>query len=345
MASLLRGSVDVNSQGSTPLHAAFDLVYTTSSSCSDARGLPSASDALAARLLPESAAFRGNMQLSKAASGDGCALYLTVKGAVASTTTDFKDVFDVTRAVHRQVTELLSSNGLENVAFTRAAVALDGGKLMSVSLQSSDQTLAPESVLTVQQGACTELLAALKTGQDADALLPRQVETSALDVAKTQDADENADCVVDLEVAALAPSLEEDAEVFQLLKAVDEKMTAFFTEQESTTLASVNVQLQVAAQGHETETKTQILAVKPGVETNNLTFNAPTYEEALGIFALVGMLLVMMMGVVIQKKRNDQCSRERYDRASRAAQIRRVSIRMSQYDQDVDDHGEEDSLL
>ncbi|RLN51379.1 hypothetical protein BBJ29_000675 [Phytophthora kernoviae] len=330
MVSLLRGAAVVNSQGSTPLHVASDLVYTTSSSCRDVSDLPSSSDALTAQLLPENAAFRGNMQLSKAASGDGCALYLTVKGAVSSTATDFKDAFDVTRSVHQQLTELLTSKGLENVPF--------------------DSTSAPESVLTVQQGACTELLAALKTGQDADVLLPRQVETSALDVTKNQDADEDADCVVVLEVSALVPSLGEDAEAFQLLKAVDEKMTTFFSEQESATLSSVNVQLQVAAQGYEASTQTQTLAVKTTeteTEAGNLAFNAPTYEEALGIFALVGMLLVMMMGVVVQKKRNDQRSRERYDRASRAAQIRRVSIRMSQYDQEenLGDEGEEDSLL
>ncbi|KAF4321094.1 hypothetical protein BBO99_00002122 [Phytophthora kernoviae] len=333
MLSLLRGAAVVNSQGSTPLHVASDLVYTTSSSCRDVSDLPSSSDALTAQLLPENAAFRGNMQLSKAASGDGCALYLTVKGAVSSTATDFKDAFDVTRSVHQQLTELLTSKGLDN---------------------PFDSTSAPESVLTVQQGACTELLAALKAGQDADVLLPRQVETSALDVTKNQDADEDADedadCVVVLEVSALVPSLGEDAEAFQLLKAVDEKMTTFFSEQESATLSSVNVQLQVAAQGYEASTQTQTLAVKTTeteTEASNLTFNAPTYEEALGIFALVGMLLVMMMGVVVQKKRNDQRSRERYDRASRAAQIRRVSIRMSQYDQEenLGDEGEEDSLL
>ncbi|POM76295.1 Hypothetical protein PHPALM_6475 [Phytophthora palmivora] len=323
-----------------PLRVAVDLVYTTDASCRSVTELPSSSDALVTWLLPASAAFRGNMQLSKAASGDGCALYLTVKGAVSAAATDFQDAFDVARSMHQEMVELLSAKGLENVALARTAVVLDGDKLLTVSLKPEDE-IAAESVLTVQQGTCTELLDAVQSNAE---LLPSQVETSVLDVVKQTDADEAADCAVSLEVAALTPRLSTDADAFQLLKAVDEKMEKVFATQIRTTLTSVNVRLQVPSD------MTQNLAVEMGSvaasPSSNVTYNPPSYEEALGIFALVAVLVAMMMGVVIQKKRNDQRSRERYERASRAAQIRRVSIRMSQYDQEEnDDIGEEDSLL
>ncbi|OWZ11225.1 hypothetical protein PHMEG_00015784 [Phytophthora megakarya] len=319
------------------LNVAVDLVYTTDASCRSVTELPSSSDALAKRLLPASALFRGNLQLSKAVSGDGCALYLTVKGAVAATT-DFQDVFDVTRSVHQQLTQFLSEKGLEKVALTRAAVDLDDNKLLVVSLQSEDANTA-ESVLTVQEGACTELLEVLQSG-DAQVLLPNQVHTSSLDVIKQENADETADCAVGLEVAAFTPRLSADADAFQLLKTVDERMETFFAEHNGV-MTSANVRLQVAS------AVTQNLAVQSGNAslTPDVTFNPPSYEEALGIFALVAVLVALMMGVVIQKKRNDQRSRERYDRASRAAQIRRVSIRMSQYDQEENLEGEEDTLL
>ncbi|KAG1700182.1 hypothetical protein DVH05_011989 [Phytophthora capsici] len=322
-----------------PLHVAVDLVYTTDASCRSVTELPSSRDALVTRLLPASAAFRGNMQLSKAASGDGCALYLTVKGAVNAAATDFQNAFDVARGVHQELTELLSAKDLENVALTRAAVALDGDKLLAVSLSSDDVDLSPESVLTVQQGACTELLNALQNVDDENVLLPRKVEASALDVTKQEDVDEAASCAVGLEVAALVPRFSSDHEAFQLLKAVDEKMGNFFAGQPSVTLTSANVRLQVAADmtKMDTESVDETLAT-------DLTFNPPSYEEALGIFALVAVLMAMMMGVVVQKKRNDQRSRERYERANRAAQIRRVSIRMSQYDNE-EFEGEEDTLL
>ncbi|KAK1948009.1 hypothetical protein P3T76_000299 [Phytophthora citrophthora] len=334
MLSMFRAEADA-----APLHVAVDLVYTTDTSCRSVTELPSSSDALSTRLLPASAAFRGNMQLSKAASGDGCALYLTMKGAVSAAATNFHDVFDVARGVHQELTELLSSKDLENVALARTAVALDGDKLLTVSLTSEGVDLTPESVLTVQQGVCEELLSALQNVDDEDVLLPRQVETSALDVTKQADADEAASCAVGLEVEALTPRFSADDEAFQLLKAVDDKMESFFAGQPSVTLMSANVRLQVASgvTKMESETVDEALAT-------NLTFNPPSYEEALGIFGLVAVLLAMMMGVVVQKKRNDQRSRERYERANRAAQIRRVSIRMSQCDNE-DFEGEEDTLL
>ncbi|KAE8910781.1 hypothetical protein PF005_g18536 [Phytophthora fragariae] len=344
---MFRGD-SLDAEAAAPLHAALDLVYTTDASCRAVMELPSSSDALATRLLPADAAFRGNMQLSKAASGDGCALYLTVKGAVSPAATDFHDAFDVARGVHQQLTELLSSKGLENVALARATVALDGDKLLSVSLQDEGFDTARESVLTVQQGTCTELLAALRNAEDVENLLPRQVQTNALDVTKQTGADEAADCAVDLEVAGIVPRLSADAEAFQLLKAVDEKTETFFAGQASATLSSANVRLQVAsAEENVKQTLTVETASVSSTPSSSATFNPPSYEEALGIFALVAVLVAMMMGVVVQKKRNDRRSRERYERANRAAQIRRVSIRMSQYDreEDLDNENEKDSLL
>ncbi|KAG7381412.1 hypothetical protein PHYPSEUDO_006030 [Phytophthora pseudosyringae] len=344
MLSMFRAEANT-ADAAAPLHVAVDLVYTTDASCRSVSQLPRSSDALATRLLPATVAFRGNMQLSKAASGDGCALYLTVRGAVSAAATDIQDTFEVARSVHVQLTELLGAKGLENVALARAAVALDGDKLLAVSLTAEDASAAHESVLTVQQGACTELLSALQSADDADLLLPRQVESSALQVTKPADVDETASCAVSLDVAALAPRLSADVDAFQLLRAVDEKMERVFAGQASATLTGANVRLQVASD------VSQSLAVETesanAAPSTNLTFNAPSYEEALGIFALVAVLVAMMMGVVVQKKRNDQRSRERYDRANRAAQIRRVSIRMSQYDQEAnqDNEGEEDSLL
>ncbi|GMF17927.1 unnamed protein product [Phytophthora fragariaefolia] len=328
-------------------HAAVDLVYTTDASCRAVAELPSSSDALASRLLPPGAAFRGNMQLSKAASGDGCALYLTVKGAVSLAAVDVGDAFDVARVVHQQLTGLLSAKKLEKVALARVAVALDGDKLLSVSLQGDATGMATESVLTVQQGACTELLEALQSADRLDRLLPGQVQTSALDVTKLEGADDTASCAVGLELAGIAPRLGADAEAFQLLKAVDEKMETFFAGQASATLASVNVRLQMASEGNAAQELDVETASVNATPTTNVTYNLPSYEEALGIFALVAVLVAMMMGVVVQKKRNDRRCRERYERANRAAQIRRVSIRMSQYDCDgsQDNEGEEDSLL
>ncbi|KAI9906267.1 hypothetical protein PsorP6_003923 [Peronosclerospora sorghi] len=306
-------------------------------------------DALVTRLLPEGATFRGNMQLSKAASGDGCALYLTVKGAVLSVTSDCKDTFDVARNVHEQLTVQLSSNGLENVSLARAVLVVDGKKLLSVStLMNQDSHEPHESVLTVQSGTCTQLLNTLADGQNIDGMLPRHVETTALRVTKQRGIDETADCIVSLEVNAQTPHLEPDAAHFKLLKSMDETMESFFASQSSATLASANVQLH-AAPAEKKE------ALSLAVETQSvnttlskpLTFNLPSYTEALGIFALTAVLVAMMMGVVIMKKRQDCRSRERYERANRASQIRRVSIRMSQHDTNdgQEYEGEEDRLL
>ncbi|RLN89445.1 hypothetical protein BBJ28_00013821 [Nothophytophthora sp. Chile5] len=324
------------------LQVAADLVYTSSSACDVITELPVASDDLVARLLPDDAAFRGNMQLSKAASGDRCALYLVVKGAVSPR--GDADAFDVAKSIDQKMSTLLAQ---DDAALVSAALSVDGDKQYAISLQPSSASIAPESVLTVTSGACTELLATLASDKAEALLLPRQVETGQLNVAKDAEPEANdAACAVSLEISALAPRPSSSGDVFQLLKAVDGKLGAFFAEGSSATLLNANVRLQVAAASGEDEAVTETLAAAATTTTTSVSaYNAPSQEVALGIFTLVALLMAMMMGVMVQKKRNDQRSRERHERASRAAQIRRVSIRMSQYDDDGDNEGEQDSLL
>ncbi|RLN71225.1 hypothetical protein BBJ28_00020250 [Nothophytophthora sp. Chile5] len=320
------------------LQVTADLVYTSSSACDVIAELPVTSDDLVTRLLPDDAAFRGNMQLSKAASGDGCALYLVVKGAVSPR--GDADAFDVAKSIDQKMSTLLAQDG---AALVSAALSVDGDKQYAISLQPSSASMSPESVLTVASGACTELLATLASDEAEALLLPRQVETGQLNVAKDAETETNdAACAVSLEISALAPRPSSSGDVFQLLKAVDGKMGAFFAEGSSATLLNANVRLQVAAASGEDEAVTETLATTT-TTTSVSAYNAPSQEVALGIFVLVALLMAMMMGVMVQKKRNDQRSRERHERASRAAQIRRVSIRMSQYDND--NEGEQDSLL
>ncbi|CAI5704812.1 hypothetical protein KXD40_001809 [Peronospora effusa] len=346
MLSMLRGAADVNTTAS--LQVAVDLVYTIAAPCDSVTVLASSSDALTTSLLPASAVFRGKMQITKAASNDGCTLDLTINGTISATATDFQDAFDVARYVHQQVMERLSSKDLKNVALTQATMALDGNKLLTVSLMAEDSDAASGSVLTVQKGACKELLDTLQGEKDNDMLLPRNVETSTLKITKLTDEDETANCVVALNISALVPRINADAEAFQLLKTVDEKMETFFAGRSIAALASANVRLQIKS---TEESMALNYAVKKGsvntASSTNMTLNLPSSEEALGIFALLAMLVAMMMGVVVLKKRNDRRSRERYERANQAAQIRRVSIRMSKYDQneDQDYEGEEDTLL
>ncbi|CAI5736549.1 unnamed protein product [Peronospora destructor] len=308
--SMFQGAAHVNTNAS--LQVAVDLAYTIADPCHCVTVIPRSSNALATSLLPTSAVFRGKMQISKAASDDGCNLDLTINGVISATATDFQDVFDVARNVHQQAMEQLSSKGLENVALTQAEMALDGNKLLTVSRMAEDSDAASDSAITVQKGACKELLDTLQGGRDNDMLLPRHVEASALKITKLADADETADCVVALNIAAVLPRIHADAEVFQLLKTVDEKMEGFFAGQSSAALASANVRLYTTS---TEESVAQNLAVK---------------KENLAL-----------------KKRNARRSRERYERANQAAQIRRVSIRMSKYDQndDQDYEGEEDTLL
>ena len=321
------------------MQVALDLVYATDSCCRSASDLPSSSDALVTSLLPTGATFRGNVQLMKADHGDGCALYLSIKGTTAADSA-VTDVYDVARSVHEQVKELLSIKGLKNIALARASVPLDEDKKIQVSLTTGGINAGYESVLTVQQGACTDLLDALESG--ADVLLPRHVKTNALEVKKREGADADGDCVVSLDVDAMAPQLGEDVEAFQLLKAVDGTMGSFFAGQSTpVALASATVQLHLkpAEESNAMDVAQTVESVDAKLPTD-VTFNAPSYNEALGIFVLLAALAVVMMGVVFQKKRNDRRSRERYERANRSAQIRRVSIRMSQHDHDQDESHE-----
>uniref|UniRef100_A0AAV1VL28 Uncharacterized protein n=1 Tax=Peronospora matthiolae TaxID=2874970 RepID=A0AAV1VL28_9STRA len=326
-----------------PMQVAVELVYTSDSCCRSASDLPSSSDALVTSLLPTSAAFRGNVQLTKADHGDGCALYLSVKGTTAADT----DVYDVARSVHEQVKELLSINWLKNISLARASVAPDEDKKMQVSLTTGGTNAGYKSVLTVQQGACTDLLDALESG--ADVLLPRHVKADALEVKRREGADADGDCVVSLDVDARAPQLGEDVGAFQLLKAVDETMGSFFAGRSTpVALASATVQLHLKpAEESDAMNVAQTVESVDAKLPTDVTFNAPSYNEAVGIFALLAALAVVMMGVMFQKKRNDRRSRERYERANRSAQIRRVSIRMSQHDHDESREGEDEggSLL
>ncbi|CAI5741344.1 unnamed protein product [Hyaloperonospora brassicae] len=333
-----------------PLRVAMDFVYTTDSLCRFARDFANSSDALATSLLPiDSGAFRGRLQLTTAAHGTGCALYVVVKGEMttATATADGTDVYGVARAVHQHVTEFLSGKGLSTVALARASVALNDDKRLQVSMATGGTTAEHTSVLTVQKGACTDLLDALEAG--ADVLLPTHVQTSALEVTRVDAAGDAEECLVSVDVDALAPQLGADADAFQLLKAVDETIDSFFARQSTpVTLTSATVQLHL-----KLDDASGVLDVAQKTESvdahgpTSVTLNAPSYNEALGIFALLAALAVVMIGVVALRKRNDRCSRERYERANRSAQIRRVSIRMSRCDQDAghECEGEEDGLL
>ncbi|CAH0517869.1 unnamed protein product [Peronospora belbahrii] len=346
MLRMVQDAADINT--TTLLKVAVNLLYTSTSLCPLDSVVPSSSDTLATSLLPLNAVFRGNIQLSNATNGSGCAMYLTIKGTISFTSDDYQDIFDVVRNVHQQLTEQLSSKGLENVVLTQTEIALDNNKLFTVLMTSGELKEAPKSVVTVHKGACKELLNTLQGGEDEKMLLPGHVDISILDAAKMDDEDEDVKCVVDLEVAALVSPIGADTEAFQLLKTVDEKMESFFAGQLDAALASANVRLY-AASTDENETLYSVVETGSAnaFSTTNMTFNLPSFKEALGIFALVAVLVAMMVGVVIQKKRNDRCSRKRYERADRAAQIHRVSISMSRYDkkQDQEYDGEEDSLL
>ncbi|CEG35698.1 uncharacterized protein PHALS_00037 [Plasmopara halstedii] len=322
----------VEADAPSPLYLAEDLLYTTESSCHSITNLPSSNAALTAQLLPATAAFQGNLQLSKAASGNGCTLYLAIKGVVLDNSSGLHDVFTTAQSVLKQLEKLLTTLELKNVLFARATIGLDDNKLYAALVSTESLNEASQSILKLQQGACTEMLSTLKSDVVTD-FLPKQVNFSALNVVRQGSNDEAMSCAVSLDIAAVVPYPSLDVEVFQLLKAVDEKLESLFASQPSTTLADANVRLLMGPMGQK-------------LVTTNLTLNPPSYEEAMGIFALIAVLVVMLMGVVAQKKRNDKRSRDRYERASRAAQFQRVSIRMSQHDQESQQfESEEESLL
>ncbi|TDH65264.1 uncharacterized protein CCR75_008066 [Bremia lactucae] len=328
----------VNAGAISSLDVAVDLVYTVGASCRFIATLSNSSDVLATRLFPVNTTFQRKVQLSKASSGDGCALHISVKGVVLASFLKPTDVFDEVKKIDQQLKQLLRFNRIENVALVRAEVALAGDRLLATSLTSENATPMRKSMLTVQQGVCADVLNVLKS-EEGVKILPREVETSALDVLIRADADKTANCAVELEVVAMVPWSGSEAKILELLQAVEENMEIVFAGLSNATLVSVNVQLHVAS-------KLPNVALATLSESRaTLTFNPPSYEESLGIFALVAVLLVMMMAVVVQKKRNDQHCHDRFERANHAAQIRRVSIRMSPDHEKQHYEGEEDSLL
>lgn len=327
-----------------------DLVYTTGASCADLSPLP-AGEELEALLLPASAQFQGHAQLAKVAassSGAGCALFLGVDGAIAGGT----DAFSTAAALDAKMGELATGKALRGglgldraLALKRATIRVDD-KAYSLVLDATPSTVSTVLTLGQNTGACAEVL----TSSDIlEQLLPQAVHAGELQVSSPSSnaVESPAKCVVQLDMLAQLEATLSNTDAFQLLKDMDAKLGAF-VDTSAADLQSANVQLAVV-RPTSSPVAQSLASAGAGAEADgssgNVVYNPPSTQMAMSMLVGFMMLTAMLLGVVFTKKQHDKRCRERYERANRAAQIHRVTLRMTQHVEEDANDEEEDSLL
>lgn len=320
-----------------------DLVYTTGMACADLPPLPAGKE-LEALLLPASAQFQGHAQLAKVAassSGAGCALYLDVDGAVVGDA----DAFATAAALDAKMGELATNKALRGglgldsaLTLKRATIRVDD-KSYVLALDATPSTMSTVLTLGQNSGACAELLTATDI---LDQLLPEAVHAGELQVSSpSSNVDQElAECLMQLDVLAQTEATLANTDAFQLLKDMDTKLDAF-VDASTAQLQSANVQLAVV---RPTSAPVAQSLASTGATSGNVEYNPPSAQMATSIFMGFMMLTAMLLGVMFTKKQHEKRCRERYERANRAAQIHRVTLRMTQHEDDANDE-EEDSLL
>lgn len=291
-----------------------DLFYATASSCDAVPTLTQ--QELIHALFPSAQPFQGQAELSTEAAGNaGCRLHLQVRGDV-SLSAD-ANAFQATSSLHQLLLQLVqqqsalrgsssSSTNLKDLTLTRVLIKTSS-KDFTITLDEAE-FMKPSSQM-VTSGGCAQL----KSQDVLPQILPLGVSGGELDSFSTVGNNpDRSDCSVALDlVAQVQPSHERN--VFSLLQDVDANLDSVYADQ---TLLHANVKLQQ----HPSAATTTLETTTP--------LNLPSKTIVLGILFGVSALTAMLLGILSTKSRHEKRCQERYNKASRAAQISRVSIRM-----------------
>lgn len=291
-----------------------DLFYVTASNCDSVPTLTQ--QELVHALFASAQSFQGQAELSTeaAASNAGCRLHLQVRGDLA---VDNANAFQVTSSLHQMLMQLLqqpsalrgsssNSTDLKDLALTRVLVKTDA-KDFTLTLDEAE-FMKPSSQM-ITSGGCAQLKA-----QDVlPQILPHGVTGGELDsLATVGNNPDRSDCSVAVDlVAQVQPSHERN--VFSLLQDLDNNLESVYADQ---TLLHANIKVQQ----HPSDATAALDTTTP--------LNLPSKTIVLGILFGISALTAMLLGILATKSRHEKRCEERYNKASRAAQISRVSIRM-----------------
>lgn len=318
------------------------LTYTTATACT---ALPNVSES---ELLPP-ATPAARVRLEKTAAADGCRLRVDL--TVGETGAAF-DAFAVAEALDTNVAALSETARLRGAASLRELVLERvtlqvATKHYDVVLRGSETQ--PGSNLVLYGAKCSPQL------QD-EALVRRHVVPSGVDAGslKIEQSDDIAvasghalDCAAVLDVTARAPLLLPGNmnDALSYLRTLDANLDEIFeVNAHKRMVASVELHgpasgmLDHALLGQDTVTAAAAIPT----ESYSSPYNAPTKQMTMGILVGLVGLVAMLVAVAMKKRTHEKECAARYDNASKAAQIRRVSLRMSSPRRSRDAFGHEE---
>lgn len=320
------------------------LAYASPTSCT-ALSTASESD-----LLPTATpGARVRVERTVNANSDGCSLFVTLSARDAS---EHVDVFQAAAALDANVAALKETAHLRGAASLRELVLERvtlqvATKRYDVLLQDGGSAPPPASSLVLYGAKCAPQLhdAALvlhhvvPSGVDAGKL---SIETSA-DVAVASG--HALDCAAVLDMTARAPLLRPGAmdDVLSYLRTLDANLDETFeVDAHKRMVASVELHGPALSAPVRNASLLGSTAATALDATAPSPYNAPTKQMTMGILAGLVGLVALLVAVATMKRRHEQQSEERYRNASKAAQIRRVSLRMTSPRRSRDAFGLED---
>lgn len=310
------------------------LTYATPVACSSVTIAPESE--LRELLLPSG--FKGHLQVVKSdAKNNGCELRVELTNASASEKKGNDDVFEVVSAVDANMaalgknTYLRSVLGWKELTLEKMALQVENKHYDVLLNGTGGDKLALSSDMMLYGNKCSPQL--LDEALVLRHIIPSGVDAGSLTIRKSNDVaiaeGHELDCAAVLGVTARAPLLlpghTEDA--MNYLKAFDANLGNTFDVSDKKRMVAT-VQLYAR---ESLDTTTELLTQDTVVIGGNgySSYNAPSKEMSFGIFAGFFGLVAMLAVVVMKKKSHEKHCEERYANASKAAQFRRVSIRMA----------------
>jgi hypothetical protein len=264
-----------------------------------------------------------------------CLLHLNVDGSfILPSDSKFENVFDVIEAINEEMPKFVKKNlrGITSEPMKLISVNVKlGNKNYTISMSSSSSS--PNDINSTSQitysGNCDQVISENDSQDILQQLFPDvifdvgnlAVETEGLVNSLPEG------CAVAVAIdGSVLPDVNDEYPL-GLLKAFDQNLDSFIDQsQEHNTeitpvrLHSANLQLNVKPMIMETRSDISHL--------NSRAVNAPTKAITLGILCGITVLCSMLFVVNYKRRALDRKCQQRYENASRAAQIRRVSIRM-----------------
>lgn len=309
------------------------LTYATPTNCASVTIAPESE----LRELLLASSFHGRLQVVKSdAKKSGCELRVELTSASEKKNGD-DDFFDIATAVDANMMTLGKNTYLRGVLgwkeLTLEKMALQvANKRYDVVLNASGDKIALSSDMMVYGAKCSPQL--LDEALVQRHVIPSGVDAGSLKIHKSDDVaaaeGHELDCAIVLDVTARAPLLlpGHTEDVMNYLKAFDANLDDTFTMGDKKRMVAT-VQLYPRDSFESTELLTQDVNAVAVTGGGYASYNAPSKEMAFGIFAGFFGLVAMLAAVVMKKKSHEKRCEERYANASKAAQIRRVSIRMA----------------